>query len=174
MELRNSERCPIPFLKNWNKIVVKQKNEKTGCIPTAIEWGIRYLAENWGLNVDNIDLNHFQVDFDLDYQAGNEVVKLNNFESVKRAIDQRYPEKYFKLEYREYQKDFIPMKVQIIKEIIFDNKPIIVPIILQREENNSVNNSIPKYIIHSVAVLGFDKQNFFTFTIIIGYQMTDN
>jgi hypothetical protein len=63
-------------LSHWKNVVVPQRHE-TGCIPTGLEWVVRYLG------ITGVALGTFQEDFDLG--------QANNFSSVAEKVGLRYP-----------------------------------------------------------------------------------
>jgi len=67
-------------LSRWEDVVVPQKYEKTGCIPTGYEWLIRYL----GIKVN---LDKFQDEFDLERSHKGD----NDFRSVANEIMKKHP-----------------------------------------------------------------------------------
>lgn len=71
-------------LSHWQDVIVPQRND-TGCIPTGYEWIIRYL------NIEGVNLETFQEDFDLDLERRSPPYE-NSFESVRNRIMRRYPQ----------------------------------------------------------------------------------
>lgn len=103
---------------NWHKFAVVQRRPKTGCIPTGYEM----LARATG--VRDIDFASFQDDFDLDkdkdFNAGDK--SENNFGSVAKAIQRKYPQ----LIYECVSFDISDKKIQFIDDQISQQHPVLL------------------------------------------------
>jgi len=108
-------------LKNYKQIVVPQRHKKTGCIPTGIEWMVRYKASQTGeMNIPENDLNDFQEDFDLELNGtGN-----NWFSSIKKEVEKKHPE--ISLEIVEFNTG--TEKYNYIEKLIEKGTSCIIPI----------------------------------------------
>ncbi len=71
----------MSILSNYENTLVIQRNTKTGCIPTAIEWMVQYMQ------VGGIDFATFQEDFDLEARG----IEGNGFGSVAAAVSISHP-----------------------------------------------------------------------------------
>lgn len=69
-------------LDGYNNTLVIQRNRRTGCIPSGIEWMARYMK------VHEVDCISFQEDFDLEARGE----KCNGFETVPPAVSMNYPQ----------------------------------------------------------------------------------
>jgi hypothetical protein len=77
-------------LLDYHKILVIQRQQRTGCIPSAIEWMLRYVK------VKGIDFDTFQEKYDLAYQDKGD----NHFGSIPPLIMQDCARDHFLKEKR--------------------------------------------------------------------------
>ena len=94
---------------DWPKFVVKQKRPASGCIPTGYEMILR------AAGVKNVNFTTFQDDFDLDQNAKPGDQGKNNFDSVAKAVQAKYPHVHLK------KRDFptaLSMKYESIASVI--------------------------------------------------------
>jgi predicted metal-dependent HD superfamily phosphohydrolase len=75
---------------DWKRFAVRQRRPLSGCIPTGYEMLLR------AANVQDVDLDSFQDEFDLDQDVAIGVAPRNNFESVADAVRAKYPHLIFK------------------------------------------------------------------------------
>ena len=72
----------MSILPNYHDTLVIQRQQKSGCVPSAIEWVLKYLK------IENVNFNGFQEKYDLIYQKkGN-----NDFGTISNLIKQDYPQ----------------------------------------------------------------------------------
>jgi hypothetical protein len=95
---------------NWQQHVVKQKRSATGCIPTGYEVILRAAGCN------HVDFNSFQDEFDLDKELKPGDDPHNDFESVARAINAKYPDICFK--HRGFLRDEGEKKLAAVEKLI--------------------------------------------------------
>lgn len=69
-------------LDGYSNTLVKQRSPRTGCIPSGIEWMVRYMK------VQGVNCASFQEDFDLEAQGRMG----NGFETVPAAVSKTYPQ----------------------------------------------------------------------------------
>ena len=107
---------------DWKKYVVPQRRDRTGCIPTGYE----ILARAAG--IQNIDLESFQDDFDLDkdkdFDAGAKPE--NNFNSVADAVRNKYPDLSFVC--RDFETG--AEKIAFIDEFINQHRPVLISLFM--------------------------------------------
>ncbi len=70
---------------NWEKFAVVQRRPNSGCIPTGYEMLLR------AAKTENIDYETFQDDFDLDEDRYRSEHPQNDFESVAKVVNEKYP-----------------------------------------------------------------------------------
>lgn len=107
---------------NWEKYAVHQRRQDSGCIPTGYEMILR-AAQVQGINFDT-----FQDEFDLDKGKLLFDEKENNFETVANAIQEKYP-------YVQIQREIFPRgkgdeKLKLIEECLENGKPVLVSLSL--------------------------------------------
>lgn len=76
---------------NWQDYAIPQRRLETGCIPTGYEMILR------AAHARGIDFATFQDDFDLDKDWAPGDTYRNNFESVARAVNLKYPSVSFRI-----------------------------------------------------------------------------
>ena len=108
---------------NWEKYAVRQKREKTGCIPTGYEM----ILHAKGFSQTDIDYKTFQdvFDFDKDLQPRQEAQ--NGFYSVAKAIKECYPNIIFKDSVFDKGID----KLKFIEENLNRKQPVLVSITIE-------------------------------------------
>jgi len=137
---KNTEVSNLIWLKNWNKVMIKQKDLSFGCIPTGMEWLIRYL------DIEGIELKDFQEEFNLKRKYNRD----NTFESIKNAINMKYPQiKTNLVTYEENETQSIE-KIGKVKELISKNIPLLFSL------TKSINGGW-----HVMPVIGFDDEFFY-------------
>ena len=102
---------------DWQKNAVHQRRHKTGCIPTCYEMMLR------AADVKDVSFDTFQDEFDLDFQGGP---TRNNFNSVAKAVEQKYP--FIEFAYEVFQKGDGAKKLKRVEELIGQKKPVLVSI----------------------------------------------
>ena len=104
----------MPVLPDF-EIVVEQR-QPYGCIPTGIEWMLRYLK------MEGIDFSDFQEKYDLIYQEKGK----NSGRDVSKLIMVNYPE------IQIVCKDFGAggEKINFIRQLISEGRPVLVSITL--------------------------------------------
>lgn len=108
----------MAILSGYKNICVVQRNPQTGCIPTGVEWMLRYKG------IQGIDFTNFQERFDLDLQKRK--LGINNFNSVSTAITQAYPAAKFASKPFSTGKE----KLSFIEDLILKGIPCLVSIAL--------------------------------------------
>jgi len=75
-------------LPHWQKALVCQRRPKTGCVTTGFEYLIRYanICNPSFIQDNNVDLEHFQDQFDFDYNKKNNEPMENNFTRIADAV----------------------------------------------------------------------------------------
>lgn len=106
----------MAVLSDYKNICVTQKNPQTGCIPTGIEWMLRYKG------IQGVDFSCFQERFDL---QGRQLAN-NNFDTVRNAITQIYS--FLKLDKKEFQTG--KEKLTFIEDLISKGTPCLISITL--------------------------------------------
>jgi hypothetical protein len=71
----------MPYLPDWDKCLIEQRDLERGCIPTGYEWMTRVAG------IEDVNLETFQEDFNLEARGEGE----NNFDSIAEAVERRYP-----------------------------------------------------------------------------------
>jgi len=132
----------MPKLENYEKVLVEQKNLLTGCIPTSIEWMMRYK----GITVTE----DFQEEYDLEKKGKAE----NTFESISTEILKNK----FKIKFEiKDEKDFPDgkQKFKYIEKLISKQIPCLISITLEPVGNWHI---VPVVEIHykSVYVLSMN------------------
>jgi hypothetical protein len=75
---------------HWKSFAVRQRRPLSGCIPAGYEMLLR------AANVQGVDLDSFQDEFDMDHDIAEGVPPRNNFDSVADAVRAKYPHLIFK------------------------------------------------------------------------------
>ena len=117
-------------LTEWQKSIVVQKDRRLGAIPAGFEWMIRFN------NVDNINLDTFQDDFNLNAKGEGE----NSFKSIAEAVEQSYPRIKFKYKIFSDARE----KIQFIKDLIDRNIPCMMKFSISYK--NNVAHEMPAVI----------------------------
>ena len=103
----------------WRKFVVHQRRPRTGCIATGYETLLR------AANIQGVNYDSFQDDFDLDIKLGRgQSAPRNNFMSVAAAVRVKYPDVHFEEKSFAKGKD----KIAFIDECLARQRPILVSI----------------------------------------------
>jgi len=117
---------------------VVQRNKKTGCIPSSIEWMLRYLK------IEGIDFDGFQEKFDLEIAIQryyeNRPDKKNTGGDVCGEVKKVYPQTSFKCD-KPFKNG--EEKLSFIKELI--KKGIPVTVSLYRDEKKVSDTKIEVY-----------------------------
>lgn len=80
-----NENVDMSIFPGWKKYAVCQKRPESGCIPTGYEMLLR------AAEVETIDFDSFQDEFDLDKNIKQGEIPKNNFVSVANMIRIKYP-----------------------------------------------------------------------------------
>lgn len=116
-------------LKGYEKIIVPQRHRETGCIPTGIEWMIRYKASQTGKwHIPEDELKDFQEKYDLELNGTGS----NWFSSIEKEIKKTYPQ--IPLEIISFDDSGID-KYNHIEGLIKKGTPCIISIKKNRQEN---------------------------------------
>lgn len=107
----------MAILSDFKNFCVIQRHP-IGCIPTSIEWMLRYKG------VQKVDLSNFLETFNLDLKTGK--LGTNSFDSVPKAIAQIYP--FIKLEKKIFQTG--KEKLSFIEDLISKGIPCSISIAL--------------------------------------------
>lgn len=107
---------------NWQQYIVKQRRPATGCIPTGYEIILR--AANCG----NVNFETFQDEFDLDKDLNQGEHPRNNFDSVAKAIQAKYPS--IRLMHVGFAKGEGQKKLQTVDQLISRKLPVLVSLAL--------------------------------------------
>lgn len=107
----------MAILSDFKNFCMVQRHP-TGCIPTSIEWMLRYKG------VQKVDLSNFLETFNLDLKSGK--LGTNSFDSVPKAIAQIYP--FIKLEKKIFQTG--KEKLSFIEDLISKGIPCSISIAL--------------------------------------------
>jgi len=107
---------------NWQKYVVRQRRPETGCIPTGYEM-ILHAADCKGVNFET-----FQDEFDLDKNLKHGEQPQNNFESVAKAIQTKYP--YIHFNHVGYAKGEGQTKLAMVEQMISRRLPVLISLAL--------------------------------------------
>lgn len=129
----------MPVLKDYKRIMVKQRNKRTGCIPASIEWLIRY---------HNVDLRQSLDDFQEKVDCGSE----SFFSSVSQKVKEIYGFKSLKF------KAFDPEeRCKAIKELINEGSGCAVSIANEPFNNTWHITPAVKYDNTSLTILDLRK-----------------
>lgn len=107
----------MPSLVDWEKHLIKQRDEMLGCIPTGYEWLIRMSGD------ERVDFTNFQEEFNLKKQGIGE----NNFQTIGDAVSAIYS-------FLSFHRNIFTTgqeKVDFITEKISNNIPLLVSITLE-------------------------------------------
>lgn len=107
---------------DWPKYIVKQKRPESGCIPTGYEVILR------AAGVKDIDFTTFQDDFDLDQKLKQGEQGQNNFDSVAKAVQAKYPQVH--LNKQAFLKGEGSKKLAAVEEMISHGKPVLISLTL--------------------------------------------
>lgn len=132
------------YLKGFNKIKVLQRNKELGCIPTSIEWLLKY--HNVEIKKQGKPDNQWDSDFQEITIAKIKEKQLGlSFENVIKVIDDEYEIPNFKL---NFDKEVDPNKrVQKIYDIFKSHNGCIIPIpIIKTENENKMSPPIPEMV----------------------------
>ena len=102
----------MPALKNYNQILVVQRNQPTGCIPASIEWLLRYNGIDIGASWDN-------------FQESVDCGRNSKFASVPQKIEEVYGCSKDNFKSRDFNAQ---EKCEKIKELIDSGEGCIVSI----------------------------------------------
>jgi len=107
---------------DWQRFIVKQKRPATGCIPTGFEIILR------AAGVANVDFSTFQDDFDLDQNLTPGNKGQNNFDTVARAVQAKYPHVHFQK--HVFAKGAGLKKLAAVEAMILRGKPVLISLTL--------------------------------------------
>jgi hypothetical protein len=107
---------------DWQQYIVKQKREETGCIPTGYEMILRAAGKN------HVAFDTFQEEFDLDRNLKFGDLPRNDFESVARAIQTKYPDVRF--EHIGFPQGDGLKKLEVVEHMISQTTPILISLAL--------------------------------------------
>ena len=110
---------------DWQKYVIKQKRPATGCIPTGFEMILR------AAGVAGVDFTTFQDEFDLDKDLQRGEQPRNNFGSVARAVESKYPQVHLKT--RVFAKGEGINKLAAVEAMISRSKPVLISLTIRPE-----------------------------------------
>lgn len=108
-------------LPNWHGTLVHQRDPDLGCIPTGIEWMLRYRQ------AQGIQFDTFQDEFNLQARG----VAENNFGHVPRAVRERYPATQF--EHVDLGPGRAEEKFELLEQRVDDGVPSILSVSLGPE-----------------------------------------
>ena len=106
----------MPYLPDWDKCLIEQRDLERGCIPTGYEWMIRVAG------IEDVNLETFQEDFNLEARGEGE----NNFDSIAEAVERRYPSVRIRRKSFETGED----KVRFIRDLVEKGVPCLLSLTL--------------------------------------------
>src|SRR5271157_3321022 len=104
----------------WQNFAVRQRRQKTGCIPAGYEMILRAAA------AEGIDFERFQDDFDLEKDLPDDAPRVNHFHTVAQAVRARYPHIDFR--HRGFEKNDGKGKLTFVEAQLAASRPVLVSI----------------------------------------------
>ena len=106
----------MPTLQNYYDVLVIQRQLKTGCIPSGIEWMLKYL------NIVNINYDNFQEKYDLLLQGKGD----NHFGSIPPLVMKDYSNVILISRQFQYGEE----KIEFIRNLISRRIPVLISVAL--------------------------------------------
>ncbi len=104
------------ILPNYHEILVIQRQQRTGCIPSGIEWMLKYLK------IKSINFDDFQERYDLTLQNKDN----NNFDNVSELIMQDYS--YISFSRKMFDPGKGKEKIDFVKDLVSKRTPVLISI----------------------------------------------
>ena len=106
----------MPYLPDWDKCLIEQRDLERGCIPTGYEWMIRVAG------IEDVNLETFQEDFNLEARGEGG----NNFDTIAEAVEERYS--HVRIQRRSFESG--EDKASFIRELVEKGGPCLLSLAL--------------------------------------------